>query len=99
MDKNTAINKLRELAETIPDRPLSSEDEFVKPPEKYPPPITERIEAIRKSIEDMSESMGVKVGPDSLAVPIPVELLQEMVRRLVSLEERVPPAVEFLPHE
>ena len=99
MDKNTAINKLRELADTIPEvSEVGSEGGFVQP-QKYPPSITEKIEAIRKSVEDMSRSMGVEVGPESLAVPIPVELLQEMIRRIVSLEDRVQPAIEFIPTE
>jgi len=97
MDKNTAINKLRELADSMPEVPEVSQ--VSEEPMKYPMAITERIEAIRKSVEVMSESVGVKIGPDSLAVPIPVELLQEMVRRLVSLEDRTPTAVEFIPLE
>jgi hypothetical protein len=97
MDKNTAINKLRELADSMPE--VSEVSQVSEEPMKYPMAITERIEAIRKSVEVMSESVGVKIGPDSLAVPIPVELLQEMVRRLVSLEDRTPTAVEFIPLE
>jgi L-cysteine desulfidase len=58
--------------------------------------FVEKVEGIRKSVEDMATSLGVSIGPGSLAVPIPVELLKNIVERLLSLEDRSLPAVEVV---
>lgn len=58
--------------------------------------LVDRIESSRKLCDTLAQSMGVKLTDDSLAVPIPIDLLQAIVEKLHSLEARIEPAVEFI---
>ena len=95
MNRQTAIAKLEELASktelTEPATPIEQ-------PEQEELPLIQRIEAVRKHVEDISKSLGVELRPDSLAVPIPVELLTEIINRLLVLESINPP-IEFIKPE
>ena len=98
-DVTSMIEKLKELhARHVSLDPNAVEgcEEAQEMPASARSGFVEKVEGVRKSVEDMATSLGVSIGPGSLAVPIPVELLKNIVERLLSLEDRSLPAVEVV---
>jgi hypothetical protein len=104
MDPATAIAKLKELSEKVALAEVEGRNadaaeidaEIARAKEAT---FAEKIEAVRKSVEDMATALGVEVTADSFAVPIPIELLSNIVNRLLSLEDRAQPLIEAIPFE
>ena len=96
MNRQTAIAKLQELASKTELTEQVEGPSDTRVDEVSEMPLMQRIEAVRKHVEDLSSSFGVELKPDSLAVPVPVELLTEIINRICILESVVPSPVEFI---
>ncbi len=96
MNRQSVIDKLKDLAdrtEISDPQPVSQDEQGVAGDSDS---LLNRIEEVRRKVENLSSSLGVELKPDSLAVPVPVELLIEIVKRIHTLESLSPPVVEFV---
>jgi hypothetical protein len=92
MNTDLLIAKLTELKEKVGHQEEEREQDQSGDLDNF----VQKVEGVRKSIESMATALGVTVRPDSLAVPVPIEVLANIVERLISLEDRAVPAVEFI---
>ena len=101
MDRETAITKLRQMAERNPltDTKAPALGDDGPADEPIGETFAQVAERMRLRVDKLAASMGVELKEDSLAMPVPIDLLEAIVVRLNSLSDANPP-VEFLPpHE